>query len=496
MCQIGLLVVKQTIVTPSNLCKQDLDIKMRPESSTQTRRLAILLDVAKALANQLRLDDLLTTIIGKTAEVLDAERATLFLYDQARNELWSKTADQLEIAEIRFPVGVGIAGDVARTRTVANVADVYADPRFNQDFDRQTGFRTRSVLCMPLSGSDKQLIGVIQVLNKINRAQFDHEDEALLAGLTAHISVALQRAQLIEAYIEKDRVLEIQNNAKSKMIDHLSHELKTPLAVISASCGLLQKLAASQDPERTHVIAQRLKRAIGRLVDLQREAHDIAAQRQSTDEVVLTDWLRRCQDLLESIADEQNAPIGLQERLARRIADIYAQDANHKPEPLLMDLWIPQALETLRPDFQHRSIFFEQTLEPVPAVYLPEPLLFKSFRGLLRNAIEATPDGGTISLILREVSGNVRLEICDSGVGIDAELQQHLFHGFVHAGATERYSSGRPYDFGAGGKGLDLQRIKVFSERHGFTLSFLSKVGAGSVFSLEFPPALLRPRHC
>ena len=468
---------------------------MKPETSSQTRRLAILLDVAKALANQLRLDDLLSTIIGKTAEVLDAERATLFLYDQAANELWSKTTDQLEIEEIRFPVGVGIAGDVARTRTIANIVDVYADPRFNQDFDRQTGFRTRSVLCMPLTGSHQELIGVIQVLNKKTHSRFDHEDESLLAGLNAHISVALERAQLIEAYIEKDRVLESQNNAKSKMIDHLSHELKTPLAVIAGSCGLLQKLAAMQDPQRTHMIAERLQRAVGRLTDLQLEACDIAAQRQSTEGIVLADWLQRCRDLLENIVDEQNASVCLHERLAQRIAEIYGEDAKQTPETLLMDVWIPQALEALRSDFQHRLIALEQTLEPVPAVYLPEPLLFKCFRGLLRNAIEATPDGGTISLTLREVSGNVRLDIRDTGVGIDTELQKHLFHGFMHAGTTDRYSSGKPYDFGAGGKGLDLQRIKVFSERYGFKLSFASKIGAGSLFSLEFPPNLLRVRH-
>jgi signal transduction histidine kinase len=469
-------------------------LAVKPETSSQTRKLAILLDVAKALANQLRLDDLLSTIIGKTAEVLDAERATLFLYDQMRAELWSKTADQLEIKEIRFPVGVGIAGDVARTRTVVNVADAYADPRFNQDFDKQTGFRTRSVLCMPLSGSHQEFIGVIQVLNKKGRVGFDQEDESLLEGLNAHISVALERAQLIEAYIEKDQILESQNNAKTKMIDHLSHELKTPLAVISASCGLLQKLAVAQEPERTHMIAERLQRAIGRLVELQLEACDIVAQRQFAEEIVLTDWLRRCQDILESIVDEQNVPAWLQERLAQRIAEIYIQDANQKPETLLMDVWIPQAVEALRPDFKHRLIALEQTLEPLPAVYLPEPLLFKSFRGLLRNAIEATPDGGTISLTLREVSGNVRLDIRDSGIGIDTELQKHLFHGFIHAGTTDHYSSGRPYDFGAGGKGLDLQRLKLFSERYGFKLSFASKIGAGSVFSLDFPPALLRPR--
>jgi hypothetical protein len=69
-----------------------------------------------------------------------------------------------------------------------------------------------------------------------------------------------------------------------------------------------------------------------------------------------------------------------------------------------------------------------------------------------------------------------------------------LFFGFVHAGSTDSYSSGRPYDFGAGGKGLDLQRIKLFSERHGFELQVTSQVGVGSAFVLELPPALLRPR--
>src|SRR4029453_9605007 len=180
---------------------------------------------------------------------------------------------------------------------------------------------------------------------------------------------------------------------------------------------------------RAHIIAERLQRAVGRLVELQLEARDIAAQRQVTEEIVLTDWLRRCQDLLESIVDEQNAPARLQERLAQRIAEIYAQDANQKPETLLMDVWIPQAVEALRPDFKHRLIALEQTLEAVPAVYLPEPLLFKAFPRLLPNAIQATGDGGTISLTLREVSGNVNLDIRDTGVGIDTELQEHLFDG-------------------------------------------------------------------
>src|SRR3954470_8436430 len=272
----------------------------QPEQVRQTRNLRILLEVSNALASQVRLDDLLVTIISKTAEVLDAERATLFLYDPERHELWSKTADRLEIKEIRLSVGQGIAGNVAQARIVENIPDAYADPRFKREFDKLTGYRTRSILSMPLIGGHDELVGVIQVLNKKSEAAFDREDESLLRGLTAHISVAIERANLIEAYIEKDRILEIQNHAKSKMIDHLSHELKTPLAVLSASCGLLQKWAAVQQPGRTRAVGERLQRAIGRLTELQLEASDIAQQRQFKEETLLTALVRHCQDVLET----------------------------------------------------------------------------------------------------------------------------------------------------------------------------------------------------
>jgi signal transduction histidine kinase len=464
------------------------------EPSRQTRNLGILLEVSNALASQVRLDELLATIISKTAEVLDAERATLFLYDSDRDELWSKTADRLEISEIRVAVGQGIAGSVARDRTVVNIPDAYADPRFNQKFDKLTGYRTRSILSMPLTGGNDELVGVIQVLNRKHQASFDREDESLLRGLTAHISVAIERANLIEAYIEKDRILEIQNTAKSKMIDHLSHELKTPLAVMSASCGLLQKWAAVQEPTRAASVAGRIQRAVSRLVELQMEASDIAQQRPFKEQVLLTDLLRRCQDVIETVADDHGAPPALRERLAERIAAIYAHDGDQQAEPLLLDVWVPGVIEQIGPDFQHRRIDVDLSLEVCPAVCLPESILFKSFRGLFRNAIEATPDGGSVRVTVQEANGSVRLEIRDTGVGIDPELQRQLFFGFVHAGSTDSYSSGRPYDFGAGGKGLDLQRVKLFSERHGFELQVTSQVGVGSAFVLELPPALLRPR--
>jgi sigma-B regulation protein RsbU (phosphoserine phosphatase) len=160
------------------------------------------------LATEIKLDDLLQVIVEKAAEVMDADRATLFLYDESRNELWSKTTQKLEIKEIRLPLGVGIAGTVAKTRTAINIPDTYADARFDPDFDKETGYRTRSILCLPLIGSGDRLIGVIQVLNKKDQEVFNEADESLLSGLSAHVTVALERARLIEAYVEKQRMEE------------------------------------------------------------------------------------------------------------------------------------------------------------------------------------------------------------------------------------------------------------------------------------------------
>jgi len=178
------------------------------DSERQARNLKALLGVAKALASEIKLDNLLQVIVAKAAEVMDAERATLFLYDQPRNELWSKTTQKLEINEIRIPLGVGIAGTLFKTRALINISDAYADPRFDPTFDKQTGYRTRSILCLPLIGNADSLVGVIQVLNKKDRETFDEIDESLLAGLSDHITVALERGRLIEAYIEKERLEE------------------------------------------------------------------------------------------------------------------------------------------------------------------------------------------------------------------------------------------------------------------------------------------------
>src|SRR5690348_9898524 len=125
----------------------------------EMRNLTALLEVSKALSSEVQLDTLLQVIVQKTLAVMEAERTTLFLYDEGRQELWSKIAQELgSLQEIRLPLGVGIAGSVAQTRQGVNLADAYQDPRFNPEFDKRTGYRTRALLCLPLLSSNGKLI--------------------------------------------------------------------------------------------------------------------------------------------------------------------------------------------------------------------------------------------------------------------------------------------------------------------------------------------------
>lgn len=192
---------------------------LAPEN--QIRQLQALLDISKMLGSEVQLESLLTLVLEKTTELMDAERSSLFLYDSKKNELWSKIAQGVLLQEIRFPIGKGIAGDVARTLQIANIPDAYTDPRFNPEFDLKTKFKTHSVLCLPLLGNDGKLIGVIQVLNKKTGEPFNHDDENLLSGLGAHAAVALQRAQFIAAYVENQRMNEALKLTREIQMDML-----------------------------------------------------------------------------------------------------------------------------------------------------------------------------------------------------------------------------------------------------------------------------------
>mgnify|MGYP001813677335 CR=1 FL=1 len=153
------------------------------------------MNLVSNLTTELDLGTLLQQVVDAATAMLHAERATIFLNDERTNELFSLAGAGLESQEIRFPNHIGIAGTVFQDGASINIPHAYADLRFNPDFDKKTGFFTRSILCVPIVNKDGQRIGVTQVLNKIG-ATFTAEDESRIQAFTGQISVGLENAKL------------------------------------------------------------------------------------------------------------------------------------------------------------------------------------------------------------------------------------------------------------------------------------------------------------
>ena len=126
-----------------------------------------LLKIGRSIAAETDVDKLLEIIAEETRKTLNADRCTVFMLDQATNELWSKVALGMGSQEIRFPANMGLAGHVIESGKTINIKDAYNDPRFNKEIDRQTGYKTKTTLCMPMRNLNHEIIGVFQVLNKI-----------------------------------------------------------------------------------------------------------------------------------------------------------------------------------------------------------------------------------------------------------------------------------------------------------------------------------------
>jgi response regulator RpfG family c-di-GMP phosphodiesterase len=166
----------------------------------RVRGLELLLRLGLDLHSERNLRNLLDRIWRELTRVLDAERSSLFLVSEDGDELYSVVAQGSE--EIRFPKGKGIAGAVAASGAPLLIADAYADPRFNAEIDRKTGFRTRSILCVPLKNPRSEVVGVAQVLNRRDGAPFDGEDCGLLEALASMAAVAIETVQLYEEQIQ------------------------------------------------------------------------------------------------------------------------------------------------------------------------------------------------------------------------------------------------------------------------------------------------------
>ncbi len=170
---------------------------------SEAKALRRVLEVTRKLGAPFDLDTMLTEVVDAARNVLDADRGTVFLYDDNSDELVVRVATKL--GTMRIPANKGIVGESAMSRKLINVPDCYADDRFNRAIDKETGYRSRCMLTIPLIGFEDTLVGVLQILNK-SEGVFDEQDEFVATALAAQAAVVLHRAWLIESMIATERL--------------------------------------------------------------------------------------------------------------------------------------------------------------------------------------------------------------------------------------------------------------------------------------------------
>lgn len=209
---------------------------------------------------------------------------------------------------------------------------------------------------------------------------------------------------------------------KKRAVNHLSHELKTPISIIQASVENLNETNVTLD-KYSHNI-RRIRRNLNRLANIQ--------------------------EIVEEIL---NPP-------------------PFQPKRFPVEQFIEEILDKIRNQAAHRSVALISHLDSVDTAIIDPRILEIVLNTLVKNAIENTPDGGEIIISLKPTDSGALLQVQDNGIGISVQDQEFIFEGFHHTQPTDEYSSKKPFDFNAGGKGLELLRLKVLAESDYFDIRF------------------------
>lgn len=154
-------------------------------------KVALILMKLSHLSVQKDREAYLRGLVDLCSQAVDSERCTVYVVDQARQELWARVAQRTS-TEIRLPLGKGLAGQAAQSGETINVPDAYADPRFDRNVDLRTGFRTLNMLVVPVWGSTGRPVGVIQALNKRD-GTFERRDQMLLEQVAATVAPVIEK---------------------------------------------------------------------------------------------------------------------------------------------------------------------------------------------------------------------------------------------------------------------------------------------------------------
>ena len=403
------------------------------------RELSALLKSSALINSSLQISDVLDFAMKAAEEFMEAEASSVYELDTEKREISVRLARGEKggfIKAGRLKLGEGIAGWVIQSGKPMIVEDVKKEGRFSDRFDRETGFTTRSLICVPLIIREKTM-GAIQVINKKDGGPFTKEDTELLTALAPQISVALDNAKLYQRLeenfkltaeelkvtqlklIRSERLAAIAN-----LVQGVAHEVRNPIMSIG---GFATRMKAGL--ERNHKFHKYL---------------DIILQGTSRLEKLVKD--------VKDISEMNN---------------VYFQ-------PARVSNLLSKVIEAFSPIISQQSIHLEADIEEnLPTINLDSIQISRALKNIIQNSIEAMPTGGTIKLKALAVDSHIQIIVEDSGIGIDKNELGSILDPFVTSKTT--------------GAGLGLTMVYQIIMNHQGEIDIKSKGNKGTIVTLVLP---------
>jgi K+-sensing histidine kinase KdpD len=341
-------------------------------------KLQKLIEASKIINSTLDLDKLLGLILDAAAQSIGADRGTLYLVDDVKKELWSKISQGKDMVEIRLPLGKGLAGFVAQTGENVLIPDAYADPRFNQEIDKQTGYHTHNVMCTPLKNKDGKIIGVFQLLNKQN-GSFDESDVSFIDALSSHAAVAIENARIALEMVQNERL-----SAVGRMASVIIHDIKNPMGTLRVYAQVMKKKSGNEEANK---LADEMIRQVDRFVNMTQEILDFTRGISAANfqELEFSEVMEGVMSFIEKDLEKNN-------------------------------------IKLIR-DAQFKGV-----------VNMDQDKMIRVFYNIASNARDAMPQGGTFTVTTKEENGFVRIDFTDSGTGMPDEVKNRIFEPFMTYG--------------------------------------------------------------
>jgi signal transduction histidine kinase len=382
-------------------------------------RLERLLEVTHTLTSTLELPALLRTLIEAAAELTDTEAASILLFDANSGQLRFEATTNVTpvtMETILVPLEGSIAGTIFTSKQPLLIADAASDPRHFRKVDLQTSFLTRSILGVPLVSKDKP-IGVLQTLNKRGDHPFDEDDQAIMEALAAQAAVAIVNARLFQ---------------QSDLISEMVHELRTPLAALTATSQLLTRT-------------------------------DLPFERRAEFIATIQDETSRLATMTTEFLD---------------LARLESGRARFERKPFNIGDLVNECIMVVQPQAAGRSVTIRNRINGLPDVMGDRGKIKQVVLNLLTNGIKYNREHGSLDLLGRVQDKLVRVDVLDTGPGIPPESMPRMFEKFYRVPDSEGMVQGT---------GLGLAISKRIVEGQGGKITVDSTVNVGTTFSFTLP---------